>query len=330
MRRRDFIAGLGSAGAAGWPLRTGAQQPQVVGFIDFGKRHERIVAAFRQGLKETGFVEDQNVVVEYHFAENRVDRLQEIVADAVGRNVAAIATIGAPAAAAVKAATSRIPIVFGVGSNPVLTGLVASLARPGGNLTGVNSFIAELLSKQIDLIVKLVPNSRVLGILVAGGLGLLVAGGSSLEQLRQEGQPMADALGRKLLIIMATTPQELDEDFAMLAEQGVEALVVRASPLTYDQREQMAGLAAHYSIPTVYPFRENAEAGGLMSYGINIAESARQVGIYVGRVLKGEKPADLPVLQPTKFEFVINLKTTKALGLTIPRMLLAQADEVIE
>jgi putative ABC transport system substrate-binding protein len=319
MRRRDFIAGLGSA--AGWPLGAGAQQPQVVGFIEFGKRQERIVAAFRQGLKETGFIEGQNVVVEYRFAENRVDRLQEIVADLVGRNVAAIATIGGPAAGAVKAATSRIPIVFGVGSNPVLTSLVASLARPGGNLTGVNSFIAELLPKQIDLIVKLVPNTRVLGILAAG---------SSLEQLRQEVQPMADAIGRKLLIITATTPQELDKGFAMLAEPGVEALVVRASPLTYDQREQIAGLAAHYSIPTVYPFRENAEAGGLMSYGINIDESARQVGIYVGRILKGERPADLPVVQPTKFEFVINLRTAKTLGLAIPPSILALADEVIE
>jgi putative tryptophan/tyrosine transport system substrate-binding protein len=187
MRRRDFIAGLGSV--AGCPLGAVAQQLQVVSFIAFGKRHERIVAAFRRGLKETGFTEGQNVVVEYRFAENRVDRLQEIVTDLVGRNVDAIATIGGPAAEVVKAATSRIPVVFGMGSNPVLTGLVASLARPGGNLTGVNSFIAELLSKQIDLIVKLVPSSRVLGVLVAGG--------SSLEQLQQEVQPIAAPIGRK-------------------------------------------------------------------------------------------------------------------------------------
>src|SRR5215470_7070987 len=209
MRRRDFIAGLGSA--AGWPLGAGAQQPRVVGFIALGNRHERIVAAFRRGLKETGFIEGQNVVVEYRFAENRVDRVREIAAELGGRNVAAIATIGGPAAEAVRAATSRIPIVFGMGSNPALTGFVASLARPGGNLTGVNSFIAELLSKQIDLMVELVPNSRVLGILVADG--------SSLEQLRQDVQPRADAIGRKLLIRTATTPQELDKGFAMLAEQ---------------------------------------------------------------------------------------------------------------
>jgi putative ABC transport system substrate-binding protein len=326
MRRRDFIVGLGGAVAA-WPVAARAQQASmpVVGYINpsKGDPQGRVETAFRQGLRETGFIEGQNVAVEYHFGQDQPDRLRDIVADLVGRNVAAIAsTGGGTLAAIVKTATSKIPVIFEVGSDPVQNGLVASLSRPGGNLTGVNSSIGDIWSKLFDLIAKLLPNSRVFGILVSGRV--------QLEGIRQEMQPAADSIGRKVLLATAYSPQELDDAFAALARQGAEAIVVGASPLSYTRADQLIALAARYSLPAIYAFREIPEAGGLMSYGIKIEESFRLVGVYTGRVLKGEKPADLPVQLPTRFNLAINLKTAKALSLTIPPSLLAIADEVIE
>jgi putative ABC transport system substrate-binding protein len=325
MRRREFITLVGGAAVA-WPLAARAQTAMpVVGFItpSAASPQGRSEAAFRQGLKETGFVEGQNVAIENHYGQDQPDHFQAIVTDLVRRNVAAIASIGgASGVAVVKAATSKIPIIFEVGSDPVQAGLVASLSRPGGNLTGVNSVIAELWPKLFDLIAKLLPDSRVFGILVSGR--------AQLEQVRRDAPPAAEAIGRKLLLETAFTPQELDGAFGALARQGAEALVVGASPLSYTRSYQLAVLAARYSLPAIYAFREIPEAGGLMSYGINIDESLRLVGVYTGNILKGAKPADLPVVQPTRFELVINLKTAKALGLTIPPSLLAIADEVIE
>jgi putative tryptophan/tyrosine transport system substrate-binding protein len=327
MKRREFIAGLGSGVA--WPLVARAQNPRmpVVGYIHPAtpESSPRLVAAFRQGLRDVGFVEGQNVVVEYRFAQDQLDRLPELAADLVRLNVAAIAATGGTRTAAItKAATSKIPIVFEVGADPVQNGLVASLSRPGGNVTGVNSLIADIWSKQSDLVGKLVPNSRVFAILAMSSTA------NQLEQLRREMQPTAEALGRKLLLVTASNLLELDELFPSLVRQGVDALIVRGSPLAYGWREQLAALAIRYSIPAIYPTRDNVEAGGLMSYGIKVDESFRLVGVYTGRVLKGEKPADLPVQQATKLEMVINLKAAKALGLTIPETLLATADEVIQ
>jgi putative ABC transport system substrate-binding protein len=326
MKRRDFIALVGGAAAA-WPLAARAQQPAlpVVGYINpsAASPQGRSEAAFRQGLRETGFIDGQNVVVEYLFGQDQPERFQKIVADLVRRDVAAIASIGGvTAAAVVKAATAKIPVIFEIGSDPVRTGLVASLSRPGGNLTGVNSYVADLWPKLFDLIAQLLPGSRVFGILVSGR--------ATLERLTQDVQPAADAIGRKVVVATAFTPPELDQAFATLAGQGAEALVVGASPLSYSRVDQLTALAARYSLPTIYAFREIPEVGGLMSYGIEIDDSLRLVGVYAGRVLKGEKPADLPVLQPTRFELVINLKTAKTLGLKIPPSMLAIADEVIE
>jgi putative ABC transport system substrate-binding protein len=325
MRRREFVTLLGGA-AASWPLAARAQPAlPVVGYINpsAASPQGRSEAAFRQGLKETGFIDGQNVVLEYLFGQDQPERFQKIVADLVRRDVAAIASIGGvTAAAVVKAATAKIPVIFEIGSDPVRTGLVTSLSRPGGNLTGVNSYVADLWPKLFDLITQLLPGSRVFGILVSGR--------ATLERMSQDAQPAADAIGRKVVVATAFAPQELDQAFATLAGQGAEALVVGASPLSYTRGDQLTALAARYSLPAIYAFREIPEVGGLMSYGIEIDDSLRLVGGYTGRVLKGEKPADLPVVQPTRFELVINIKTAKTLGLTVPPSLLAIADEVIE
>ena len=324
MKRREFMTLLG--GAAAWPVTARAQQSvPVVAYINpsTGDPAGHVESGFRQGLKESGFIEGKNVSVEYHFGNNQSDRLREIIDDLVRRNVAAIAsTGGGTSTALVKAATSKIPVVFEVGSDPVQSGLVASLSHPGGNLTGVNSSIGDIWSKLFDLIAKLLPSSRVFGILVSGR--------GQLEGIRQDMQPAADSIGRKVLLATAYSSQELDDAFAALARQGAEAIVVGASPLAYTRADQLIALAARYSLPAIYAFREIPAAGGLMSYGIKIEESFRLVGVYTGRVLKGEKPADLPVVLPTRFDFVINLKTAKALGLTVRPSLLAIADEVIE
>jgi len=324
MKRRHFITLLGGAAAA-WPIVGRAQRPvlPVVGYIFAGALWPPGEAAFRQGLKEAGFIEGQNVTVEYHYGQYQLDRMQDLTADLVRRNVAAIASIGGGVIARiVKAATSTIPVIFETGFDPVEAGLVASLSRPVGNLTGVNSIIAQLWPKQIDLMAKLLPNSHVFGLLFT------LQGQAELQPRLVS--PGADALGLKLVFATALTPQELDAAFAALARQGAEAVIIGASPLSGDHPDRMAALAARYSLPAIYAFREIPKAGGLMSYGIDITESARLVGLYTGRILKGEKPADLPIVQPTRFVLAINLKTAKALGLTIPPYLLAIAEEVIE
>lgn len=327
MQRRQFIAGLGSAAVVRPVLAQQGTVP-VVGYIHIAKRDEsqdRYLVAFRQGLRETGFIEGQNVLVEYRFGQNEPDRIPELAADLVRRNVAAIAAVGGTRTATiVKAATSNIPVIFEVGDDPVRNGLVASLSRPGGNLSGVNSLVAEVWPKLFDLMTKLLPKSRIFAILFTGGTS------NQLEQTKRDAQAAADAIDRKLVVLTASTPPELDEIFPSLLREGADGLIVRASPLAYTEREKLAALAAHYSIPAIYPQRENAEAGGLMSYSTDIVESWRLVGVYIGRVLKGENPADLAVIQPTKFEFAINLKTAKTLGLEIPSGLLAIADKVIE
>jgi putative tryptophan/tyrosine transport system substrate-binding protein len=333
MRRREFIAGLG--GAALYPVAPAMAQQRalpVIGLLYGGEQSGALpfIAPFRQGLGEQGYVEGRNVEILYRFAENRTDRLPELVADLVARNVAAIATSTTPATIAAKEATTKIPVIFEVGVDPVGGGLVASLNRPGGNLTGVNSLMGESLPKMIDLMAKVLPTSRVFAFLFSGG-GVP----NHLEQvrqqrLRQDAQTTADRIGRKLVVVTATTTQDLDDIFPALRQQGVDALILNTSPFTHDHREKLAALAAHYAIPAIYQDREGVEAGGLMSYGIKLSESFRLVGVYTGRVLKGERPQDLPVQQSSRFEFLINLKAVKTLGLTIPPGVLAIADEVIE
>jgi putative ABC transport system substrate-binding protein len=328
VKRRQFITLLGGAAAA-WPVAAQAQQAAlpVIGHIGLGEPETQkdILAAFRRGLGEAGFTEGRNVIIEYRWAQNQPQRLPELAADLVRRNVAVIvANGGGVVAAAVKAATSTIPVVFEVGIDPVQTGLVASLSRPGGNMTGVNSLIGETWSKEFGLLTELLPNNRVFALLSGPNTQ------STQERLLQEARSAADALGRKLLFIPVTTVQEIDEAFPSFVRQGANALVVRPSPLFYNRSQQLVALAARYSIPAIYAFRQSVVAGGLMSYGIDVLDSLRQVGVYTGRILKGEKPADLPVIQATKFEFVINMRTAKVLGLTVPNSMQLLADEVIE
>jgi putative ABC transport system substrate-binding protein len=322
MRRREFITIVG--GAAAWPLAARAQQSAlpVVGYVypGEGDPRGRSEAAFRQGLRETGFIEGQNVAIDYRYGQNQPDLVRELVADLVRRNVAAIASIGDGTARTIKAATSSIPLIFEVGFDPVQEGLVSSLSHPGANLTGVNSLIAELWPKLLDLMAQLLPNSRIFGVLPTGR--------PTAE--RKPWQQASETIGRKLVVATAFSPQEIEPAIAALARQGAEALIIGSSPLSYSQGDQLVALAARYSLPAIYGFREIPKFGGLMSYGIDIDESLRLVGIYTGRVLKGEKPADLPVVQPTHFVLAINLNTARALGLSVPPSLLAIADEVIE
>jgi putative tryptophan/tyrosine transport system substrate-binding protein len=318
MRRREFIAGLGSAAA--WPVVAGAQQPPVpiIGFLSSGSPgpFAQLLAAFHQGLKDGGYVEGQNVAIEYRWAEGHYDRLSTLAADLVRRQVAVLATTGGTVSArAAKAATTTIPTLF-VAADPVRDGLVASLNRPGGNVTGVSVFTAELTPKRLQLLRELVPK--------AGKIAALLnpASMADAETLKRAGLP--------LLTITVERESDFEPAFIQAAQQGVEALLVTADPFFNSRRAQIVALAASHSLPAAYPWREYVEAGGLMSYGTSLAGTYRQVGQYASRVLKGDKPADLPVQNPTKFELVINLKTAKALGLTIPETLLATADEVIE
>jgi ABC-type uncharacterized transport system substrate-binding protein len=327
MRRREFITLLGTSAA--WPLVAVAQQSvmPVVGFINSASADgsEQQTAAFRKGLRETGYIEGQNVTIEYRWAEGQHDRLPALAAELVGRRVAVIATPGSIAAAlAAKAATATIPIVFGVPEDPVRSGLVASLARPGGNATGMNFFVSEAVPKRLGLLRDLVPGAVRIAVMINPG-NVVTA-----ETALREVQKAADAFGLQIRILNASNRGEIDAAFAAMSVERAEALFVAPDFFFHSRRVQLATLAARNAIPATYANRDYAEAGGLMSYGTNVTDSFRQVGVYVGRILRGEKPADLPVTQSTKFEFVINLRTARALGLDVPPGLLVAADEVIE
>jgi putative tryptophan/tyrosine transport system substrate-binding protein len=327
MRRREFIALLGGT-AATWPLAARAQQPAmpVVGLIRDGSADgsARFVAAFRKGLNENGYVDGQNVTVEYHWLEGQYDRLPALMGDLVRRQVAVIATPGVVPSLAAKAATATIPIVFGVGADAVRLGLVASLARPGGNATGINFFNGEVIAKQLRLLHDLVPKAVRVAVLVNP------TNAATAELTLREAQEAAPTIGLQIQILNASTIGEIDAAFATLARERPDALFVAGDAFFLERRVQFATLAARDRIPSTYAARELVAAGGLMSYGTDIADMFHQVGVYTGTILKGAKPADLPVLQTTKFEFVINRTTAKALGLTIPASVLSIADEVIE
>ena len=325
MKRREFISVLG--GAAAWPVAARAQQPAmpVVGFLDFGSAAERTqqVAAFRKGLTEGGYQEGQNVALEFRWAEGQYARFAELAADLVRRGVSVIAIPGSGTGAlAAKAATTTIPIVFGVTGDPVKEGLVASLNRPGGNATGINFFTAELVAKRMQLLRELVPAANHIAVFVNP---------TDAENYQSTLREVVAAVGgQQILVREVTTGREIDEAFASIAHEKVDALFVAPGSFFNTRRVQLAVLAARHALPATYAARAYAEAGGLMSYGTDILDAFRQVGAYTARILKGTKPADLPVLQSTKFELVINLNTARALGLEIPATVLATADEVIE
>jgi putative ABC transport system substrate-binding protein len=327
MRRREFIMLLGGASAA-WPLAARAQQAAlpVIGFLSIASAapFAHLVAGLRRGLQETGFIEDRTVAFEYRWAGGQYDRLPELASDLVRRQVNVIVTSGGdnPALAA-KAATATIPIVFNIGSDPVKVGLVASLARPGGNATGVNIFAIELVQKRLGLLLDLIPTASSIAVLINPNFA--PAGANA-----REAEAVGRAARKEMVIFHAGSESEIDAAFARIAQARSGALLVGADPFFNSRREQIVAQAAHHAIPSIYAGREFAQAGGLISYGTSLVEAHRQQGIYAGRILKGEKPSDLPVVQLSKFELVINLKTAKALGLTIPPGVLAIADEVIE
>jgi putative ABC transport system substrate-binding protein len=329
MRRREFITLLGGAAAA-WPLATRAQQPAmpVIGYLvgESAGPYASRLRAFHQGLSETGYVEGRNVAVEYRWAESQYDRLPALAADLVRRQVTVIATPGSTAAAvAAKAATATIPIVFQIGGDPVAAGLVASLNRPGGNLTGVTSLNAELGPKLVEALHELVPTATIMALLVNP------TDAPNVESQLRDLQAAARTLGMpQFHVLPASTERDFDRAFAALVEVRAGGLVIVGGTLFSTRSEQLAALAIRHAVPTISPYREFAAAGGLMSYGGNVPDQDRLVGNYTGRILKGEKPADLPVQQITKIELVINMKTAKALGLTFPLTLLGRADEVIE
>jgi ABC-type uncharacterized transport system substrate-binding protein len=327
LKRREFITLLGGTAVA-WPLGVRAQPAMpVIGYLDPRSPHTMAdqLHAFRQGLKDSGYVEGENVAIEYRWAEGQFDLLPALAADLVGRRVAVIATNGGPAAAfAAKAATTTIPIVFSVAEDPVRLGLVASLARPGGNLTGVNLVLGELTAKRLGLLRELVPGAARVAVLVNP------TNSTNAETTLRDVEPAARAVGLQIQLLKASTSQEIEAAFASFVRERPDALFVGHDTFLTSRRVQLVHLATRHAVPATYALRDFAEVGGLMSYGVNITDSSRQFGRYVGRVLKGEKPADLPVVQPTKFELVINLKTARALGLTIPPGVLAIADEVIE
>ena len=325
MKRRDFMALVG--GAVAWPFAVRAQASMpVIGYLSVRSAESDVpmLTAFRRGLNDTGYVVGKNVVIESRFAGGQRDRLQVLAGDLVRRQVDVIATGGGESAAlAAKAATANIPIVFNAGGDPVHFGLVTSLNRPGGNITGVAALLSELVAKKLGLLRELVPKADAIAALVDP------TDPSAASQI-SETQQAAHTLGQQLVLLRASTDEEIDAAFAMLIQQQAAALLVNASPFFVTRAEHLIGLSARHTLPTIYFRREMADAGGLMSYGSSTTEMYGQMGVYVGRILKGEKPADLPVLQPTKFEFVINMKTAQALGLTIPPGILAIADEVIE
>jgi putative ABC transport system substrate-binding protein len=325
MKRRDFIAGLGSAAA--WPLVARAQQPAmpVVGCLNLappGLSADRL-RVFRQGLSETGYVEGRNLAIEYRWGEDDYDRLPALAADLVRRHVAAIVAFGPPSAKAAKAATAIIPIVFQTGGDPVKDGLVVSISRPGGDATGITTLTPALGAKRLELMHELIPKAILFGVLVNPNNPI------SKSQF-QDLQETAHAIGQQFIVLNASTEQDLDMAFAILVERGCGGLVVSGDPFLTAQRERIIALAARHAVPTIYQWREFVIAGGLVSYGPSVTDGYRRAGVYAGRILKGDKPADLPVEQPTKFEMVLNLKTAKTLRLEVPTSILLRADEVIE
>ena len=326
LKRREFITLLGGA-AVGWPVAVHAQQRAmpVVGFLNATSPdgYADRLRGFRQGLKESGYIEGENVAVEYHWAEDQSDRLPALAANLVRRRVAVIAATSTSPALAAKAATTSIPIVFMVAEDPVRLGLVASLARPGNNATGINFYTGELTAKRLQLLRELVPAATRVAVLINSA-------NVSTETTLREVESAARGMGLQMRVVRAGTRQEIDAAFEALARERTDALFVGLDPFLNSRRVQLAQLATHHRIPAVYSARDIAEAGGLMSYGTNITDAFRQVGVYTGRILKGAKPADLPVVQASRFELVINAHTARMLGLTVPDKLLAAADEVIE
>jgi putative ABC transport system substrate-binding protein len=326
MGRRGFLASLGGAAAA-WPLAARAQSAMpVIGFLNSAepKPFAHLLAAFRQGLREVGFVEGRNVVIEQRWAENRYERLPELAADLVRRQVAVIVAGGGNISAlAAKAATATIPIVFTAASDPVRAGLVASLNRPGGNVTGIAALTAEMDGKRLELLHELVPKLGVIGVLVNPNR-------ADSEHQVQDVEAAARALGRRIVVLRAGTERGVEAVFATLTAQRIGAIAIGADPFFANHRATIVALAARHAIPAIYQFRDFVSAGGLVSYGASLPDSYRQAGIYAGRIINGAKPAELPVMQATKFELIINLTTAKALGIEIPPALLVRADEVIE
>ena len=324
MRRREFIKLIGS-GLLGSPIAAYAQQSPVIGILaaPAAEPLRASIAAFREGLEQSGFIEGQNVEIEYRWAEGEYDRLPAMASDLIGRRVAVVVALAPAAAVAAKAATGTVPIVFVLGADPVSLGLVASLNKPGGNVTGVNFLINALGGKRLQLISELVPTSRAFGLLVNPS-----APAADLD--RQDAERVAATVGAKILVVNARSESEIESAFTTLKGESIGALIISPDALFTSHRNQLVALAARYAVPTIYHLREAPTAGGLMSYGTSFKDAHRLAGIYSGRILKGEKPADLPVQQSTKFELVINLKTAKSLGLTVPQTLLVAADEVIE
>jgi putative tryptophan/tyrosine transport system substrate-binding protein len=330
MKRREFIALLGGGGLllAAKVKRARGQQPAmpVIGFLNPSSADgwESRLRAFRQGLKDEGFVEGENMAVEYRWAENQFDRLPALAVELVHRQVAVIVTTGSPVAAlAAKAATTTIPVVFGVPEDPVRSGLVASLARPGGNATGINFFSIELVAKRLEILREMVPATTRIAVLINPA-------DAAAETMLKDVKAATRVMGLQIQVLNANTSHEIDAAFATFVRERPDALFVSGGPLLLSRRVQLALLAARHAVPASYGAREYVEIGGLMSYGANVADAYRQVGVYAGRILKGAKPADLPVMQSTKFELVINAQSARVLGLTVPDSLLARADEVIE